>query len=134
MAPALRGYTSEFHIGFALLVIRQRLVQPRPRLLQVRLGLVNLIVQLGRFNLGNRLARSDAVAKVHHAALQVSVGAGQNGGLSDGLDVSWQLQLTRLRRAAYLDDFYTRQSVLVFLGLPDNESASLPEGNITGKK
>ena len=55
-APALRGHAGELQVGFALLVIGERLIERGLRLLQIGLGLANLLVQLGRFDLGHGLA------------------------------------------------------------------------------
>ena len=102
-------------LDFALLLIGQRLIERRLRLLQVGLGLANLLVQFGRFNFGHRLAGFDAIADIHHAALDVAVGAGQDGSFGNGLDVARQLQFALARGAAHLDHFHPRQSLLLFV-------------------
>ena len=92
--PALRRDAGQLQVGFALLIVRERLLQRRLRLLHVGLGLANLLVEFRRFNFGHRLPGLDAVADVHHAALDVAVRARQDGSFGNRLDVAGQLQLT----------------------------------------
>ncbi len=72
------------------------------RLLQIGFGLEHLLVELGRFDLGHRLAGCDAVADVHQAAFDVAVGARQNGSFGHGFNVAGQLQFADFRRSGPL--------------------------------
>ena len=84
---------------------------------KVGLGLANLLVEFGRFDFGQRLAGADAIADIHHAALDVAVGARQNGSFGNRLDVAGKLQFALARGALHLDHFDARQSLLLFAAL-----------------
>ena len=132
--PALRGHAGQFRVGFALLVIGQRLVHRRPRLLQIGLRLTNLLLHFRRFDFGHGLAGLDAVADVHHAAQDVSIGARQNGRLGDCLYVAGQLQHALARGARHFDHFYTRQRALLFVRFARDHRSALLQRNIPGEK
>ena len=122
-----RRDASEIQIRFALLVIRQRLFERSPRLLERRLGLANLLVDFRRLNFGHGLARTDAIADVDHPLLDVAVGAGQDRRFGDRLNIPRQFQFALGRRSSHLDHFHPRQGLLLLERLVADEVLALPK-------
>ena len=115
-------------------MVGERLLQCRLGLLQVGLDLANLQVQLRRFDFGNGLARLNTVADIHQAALNVAVGARQDGSLRDRLNVAGEFQFTLAGGASHFDHLYTRKRLFLFLRLRAYDSHTLLQWNIACEK
>lgn len=129
-SPPLRRHAGQFLIRPAPLVIRLRLVHRRPCLLQVGLRLPDLLIHLGSFNFGERLPGADAIADIHHPALDVSVGPSQDGRLGDGLDIAGEFQFAFVRRASHFDHVDPWQRPLLLARLAGDEVLPLAERNV----
>src|SRR5438270_814587 len=73
----------KLHLRPALQKIAVYLVECRLLLLQVRPGLADLLIQLGRFDFSQRLSGLNPVTDVHQPPFYVTFGPGENGRLRD---------------------------------------------------
>ena len=133
-SPALRGDARQLQIGFALLLIREGLIQRRLRLGHIGFGLENLLIELGRFDFGQRLPGCNVIADVDQTAADVAVGARQNGGFSYSVNVARQPQFANFRGGADFDDLDARQCLIEFLRLRVDHGIALLQRDIACKK
>ena len=89
---------------------RARLRETRARLRQRRASLAELLIELGRVDLGQRLAGRDAIADVGVAFADVAVGASVDRGFLDRLDVARQHEVDQPVRASRRRDAHLDQS------------------------
>ena len=77
------------------------------------LAWLDLLIELGGFDLGENLAGSDTVADIGvGASLDVACGAGQDGGLGDSLNVAGQYKARGGRRSATRRASHSLQAAL----------------------
>ncbi len=121
-------------IRLAPLVIGHGLIYSRPSLLESGPGLTHLLIHLGGVDFGQRLAGVDTIPDIHHPALQVSIGARQDGGLRDGLNAAGQLNHVPVRGTAYLDDLYALEGPFLVVRFPRDQVPALHQRPVPGNE
>lgn len=110
------------------------LIESLARLLQRGLDLANLLIEFGRRDLGERLARLHSIADIDHAACEITIGAGENRGFGDRLDISGEIEFGRARRAADRDHVDARQGVGVKRGFGADQGVAGLQRDVAGEE
>ena len=133
-AQALGRHPREIAIGLSLIKVRLRLLHCRLRLLHRCFGLVNLLIQLRRVDLGQHLACLHPVADIDQAPPQVAVGARKNRRLGQRLDRAWQLDRVVAGAAAHADHLEARKGLVLRVRLGAKRGFAPLQRHIPGRE
>jgi hypothetical protein len=111
VVPALGRHPRQVLVAPPLLQRRFRLLDRAVGLVHRRLGLSNLLVQFGSFDLGQNLPLFHPVADIGVAPLDVAAGARQDRRFRDRLDVARQNQAALVIRTLHFLHVDHRQAV-----------------------